>query len=335
MFDESLVVPSAVSAFNNAALALPAFFWSGLLMLPLFYVVYRYGNMFMDNIGWIGGKMRARVIKWTIVLSLIWIVLFGGNYVALRDPETLLPFTTAALAVMGMIFVGYATRDIALPKWHDLSRGHKVRAVLFALVVLALIGLTDTHKWWGPILQIAAFVGGGYVGRKMKYKIADVPYVSAFVFLFTIMILMQPEFFRFGQLGNLTLLHLIGLLMVGVPVADAMVLRNTKPAGKIYNSAFVKLKWLLRCLVALAGCLFVLTESVPIFVGVCGLFAALCWLKTIHGHGVPAHLDDKLLMFALFSFGILTIMPVISCMAILWWLSLPRGNAMDELRALL
>lgn len=335
MFDESLVVPSAVSAFNNAALSLPAFFWSGLLMLPLFYVTYKYGNVFLGAIGWNGGKMRSRVIKWTIVLAVLWLVLFGGNYVALRDSETLLPFMTAIIAFVGMVFVGYTTRDIKLPKWPELTRNQKLKTVFISGLILALIGLTDTHNWWGPILQIVAFVGGGYFGRNMKYKIADVPYVSAFVFLFIIMILMQPEFFRFGQLGNLTLLHLIGLVVVGAPVVMALALRNTKPSGKIYNSAFVKLKWLLRCLVALAGCLFVLTESVPIFIGVCGLFGALCWLKTVHAHNVPGYLADRLLMIALFSFGILTIMPVISCMALLCLINLPHGNFVDDIRALL
>ena len=98
MFDESLVVQSAVSAFNNAALATPAFFWLGLLMLPLFYVVFVYGNRFLDIIGWNRADMQLRVIKWTVVLSLIWLVLFGGNYVVLRDATTLLPFVIAFVA---------------------------------------------------------------------------------------------------------------------------------------------------------------------------------------------------------------------------------------------
>lgn len=335
MFEESLVVPSAVSAFNNAGLALPAFFWTGLLMLPLFYVVYKYGNSFMDMIGWQRNKMRSVVISWTIILSLIWIVLFGGNYDVLRDPETLLPFVTAIIAFAGMTFVGYTTRDIPLPKWREMSRTNKWKMLFVCAVILSLIGLTDVHKWWGPLVQIAAFVGGGYFGRKMKYKINEVPFVSAFIFLFTVMILMQPEFFRFGQLGNLTVLHLFGVVMVGLPVADALVLRNTKPSGKIYASAYTKLKWLMRCLVALAGCLFVMTESVPIFIAVCGLVAGLAWLKVIHARSVPEHLADKLLLVAIFAFGCLTIMPVISCMAILGWLALPRTDFVQDLRALL
>jgi len=335
MFDESLVVQSAVSAFNNAALALPAFFWSGLLMLPLFFVVYKYGNRLLEMIGWERFGLQTRIIKWVVVMSLLWLVLFGGNYVVLRDGTSLLPFVIAIIAFMGMLFVGNMTRDMRLPKWNDLSRARKWKIVLFGVLVLAIIGLTDTHTWWGPILQIFAFVGGAYFGRRMKKSISSVPFVSGFIFLFTIMILMQPEFFRFGQLGSLTVLHLFGIACVGLPIVGTVMLRNFGSHGKIYHSAFIKLKWLLRCLVVLAGCLFVMTESVPVFVGGCVLVAMLCWLKIVHAKSMPQYLADRLLVLAIFSFGILTVMPVISCLAVLGWLNLPRGDFAKELHALL
>jgi len=335
MIDESLVVQSAISAFNNAALALPAFFWLGLLMIPLFYITYKYGNSLMDIIGLKQQKLQNTIIKWTVVLSLIWLVLFGGNYIVLRDSETLLPFVTAAIAFFGMMFIGNLTRDIQLPKWSDFSRKNKIKIILFCALILAILGLTDTHTWWGPILQIAAFIGGGIAGRRVKHDIKPIPFISGFIFLFTIMILMQPEFFRFGQLGNLTILHLFGISCVGLPITGVIVLRNTKSREKIYHSAFVKLKWLMRCLVALAGCLFVMTESVPVFIGTCALAAGLFWLKTIHAKSMPTYLSDKLLMFAIFSFGILTVMPVISCLAILGWLSLPHGDIWNDVHSLL
>ncbi len=335
MFDESLVVQSAVSAFNNAALATPAFFWLGLLMLPLFYIVFVYGNRFLDIIGWNRADMQLRVIKWTVVLSLIWLVLFGGNYVVLRDATTLLPFVIAFIAFIGMVFVGDMTRKVPLPKWREMTRAQKYKFVFFCTLILAIIGLSDTHTWWGPLLQIAAFVGGAYFGRRMKYKMRSVPFVLVFMFLFTIMILMQPEFFRFGQLGNLTWMHLVGVVFVGIPVIGVVALRNVVPAGKIYKSAYIKLKWLMRCLVALAGCLFVMTESVPVFIGTCLLAGGLFWLKIIHAKSVPEHLADKLLMLAVFSFGLITIMPVVSCLAILGYLCVPRGDLVKDVRFLL
>lgn len=335
MFDESLVVQSAVSAFNNAALATPAFFWLGLLMLPLFWVVYKYGNRFMDLIGWNRFDMQTRVIKWTVGLSVAWIILFGGNYDVLRDSMTLLPFVTAAIVFMGMVFVGNMIRDIKLPELQKMKRWERCKYILFYMAVLAIVGLTDLHTWWGPILQILAFVGGGYMGRKMKYKIRNVPFVTVFIFLFTIAILMQPEYFRFAQLGNLTLLHLFGVACVGIPLAGSVVLRNVAPRGKIYHSAYVKLKWLMQCMVALAGCLFVMTESVPVFIGTCAMAMGLFWLKVIHAKTVPEHLADRLLMVGVFWFGLITVMPVISCLAILGWMSIPHGDFRQEIRALL
>lgn len=335
MFEESLVVQSAVSAFNNAALATPAFFWWGLLMVPLFFVAYKYGNRFMDMIGWQRDDLHLRIIKWTVVFSLMWVVLLGGNYNVLRDSETVLPFITATILFMGMMFVGFITRDIKLPKWKNLVRRDKFKFAFLAVVVLGIIGLTDTHKWWGPILQIVAFVGGAWCGRSMKYKLQNVPFVSAFLLLFVTMILMQPEFFRYGQLGNLTILHLIGVLSVGLPIVDMVVVRNTRPAGKIYNSAFVKLKWMMRCLVALSGVLFVMTESVPVFIGVCVLVGGLAWLRIVHAHSVPKYLSDRLLLLAIFCFGLVTVMPVISCMAILEWCALPHSDFVRDVRSLL
>jgi len=335
MFDESLVVQSAVSAFNNAALALPAFFWWGLLMLPLFYVTYKYGNKFLDIIGWTKDSIQNRIIKWTVIMSLLWLVLFGGNYIVLRDTETLLPFVTATIAFIGMVFVGNITRDLPIPKWSGLTRRQKWQLLFFCALILGIIGLTDTHTWWGPILQIAAFIFGGYMGRRMKRDMPYIPFISVFLFLFTIAILMQPEFFRFGQLGNLTLLHLAGVVFIGIPIVGSVMLRNIKPSGKIYKSAYIKLKWLMRCIVALSGCLFIMTESVPVFLGTCALSGCLFWLKIIHAKTTPEHLADKLLMMGIFSFGLVTVMPVISCLAILGWISVPQNNTLQEIHTLL
>lgn len=337
MFEESLIVQSAISAFNNAALAAPAFFWWAVLMAPLFFVVYKYGNKILDMIGWQRNTLQLRIIKWTVGLSVVWMVLFGGNYNVLRDAETVLPFVTGVVAFMGMCFFGFMTRDIKLPKWRDMTRRDKIKFLFLCAVLLGIIGLTDTHKWWGPVLQIVAFVGGAWFGRRMKYNLRVVPFVSVFLFLFVTMILMQPEFFRYGQLGNLTILHLVGVLLVGLPIVDMMVLRNTQACGKIYNSAFVKLKWMLRCLVALSGVLFVMTESVPVFVGLTCLAGCLAWLKIVHAHSsdIPEHLADRLLMLSLFCFGVITVMPVVSVLAILGWCAMPHGDFVREVRFLL
>jgi hypothetical protein len=44
MFDDAIIVQSAISAFNNAALVAPAFLWSALLTLPLYFLIWAFGG---------------------------------------------------------------------------------------------------------------------------------------------------------------------------------------------------------------------------------------------------------------------------------------------------
>ena len=153
--------------------------------------------------------------------------------------------------------------------------------------------------------------------------------------MFTIMILMQPEFFRFGQLGNLTILHLAGICFIGIPLVGVAVLRNVQPQGKIYHSAYVKLKWLMRCLVALAGCLFVMTESVPVFLVLVASMFALFALSVWHSNKSSGALGDKLYAMTILLFGAIITMPVICAVGIISLGNLNHGNLWQETKYLL
>lgn len=100
MFSDTIIVQSAVSAFNNSALVAPAFFWWGVLTLPLFVLVYYCGGAFLERIGWNSHNIDTRTSLWTVLLTLCWVVLFGGNYGVLRDSSTILPFAIAALVLL-------------------------------------------------------------------------------------------------------------------------------------------------------------------------------------------------------------------------------------------
>ena len=78
MFDDIVVVQSAVSAFNNAALVGPAFLWWALLALPLFALVYFCGNAFLEKIGWTKSVLTVRISQLVIALTFLWLVLFSG-----------------------------------------------------------------------------------------------------------------------------------------------------------------------------------------------------------------------------------------------------------------
>ena len=100
MFDESLIVASAVSAFNNVAVVAPAFFWNALLGAPLFVAIYFLGRNFADKMGIRPYVNANRISFWTVVFAAAWVVLCGGNYSVLRDGVSLVPWVTAAILLV-------------------------------------------------------------------------------------------------------------------------------------------------------------------------------------------------------------------------------------------
>lgn len=335
MFDESLIVQSAISAFNNAALFDPAFFWLGLLMLPLFVITRKYSDKIVAIFGWKRENLLQHTQKFVIIFSIAWILLFGGNYSVMRDNVSLVPILTAFIGFTGMLFLGTYTKHLSISDWKSLSKNKKIKYGFIALAFVAIIGLSDTHTWWGPILQIFAFIGGLYMGHRTK-KIPNGMNISiGIMFATTTAILMQPEMFRFGQLGNLTILHLLGVLSVGLTCVPILLLKNVKTKNKIYESAFIKLKWLLRCLTVLSIILFILTESVIVFLGICALFACMCYLSINHAKLLSVNLYEQIFYLSLCCFGILTVMPVITCLGILGWETIQHNNFIKDVKFLL
>ena len=100
MFDETLVVQSAISAFNNAALIAPTFFWVGVLALPLMALAYFYGCDFMGRIGWHKSELKRNASILTVAVTLLWLISFGGNYAVRRDGRSILPFCIAGIGFL-------------------------------------------------------------------------------------------------------------------------------------------------------------------------------------------------------------------------------------------
>lgn len=330
MFNDVIVVQSAVSAFNNAALMAPAFLWWAILAVPLFVLVYFCGAVATARLGWNRGNIMSRAAMVAVVLTLCWVVMFGGNYGVLRDAATVMPFMTAAILFLGTLFVGSHTRGMKLPPmrpWAKIAGG---------LVVLAAVGLSDMHAWWGPILQIAAFAGGFVAGRGgARHEMPPVAGTLMIIMMATTAMLMQPEFFRFGQLGSLTPAHLLFLLLIGVASAAVFALHNVNPRGRIHKSAFVKLKWMARFMAALGVALFFLTESVPIFLGTAAVFGCMFAMSVWHASDIPDGLAEKMFAIVIGLFGIVTVMPAMTAVAILYWIMLPQKNTWNAAKFLL
>ncbi len=326
MFDDAIIVQSAISAFNNAALAAPAFLWSAILTLPLYILVWMFGGRVTERIGWNRNNILSNASLWTAIITFGWIVLFGGNYGVLRDDTSTLPFMIAAIIFVTSIFIGSHLQIEIFKKRENW---------LYIALVMVALGMSNMYTWWGPLLQIGAAGAGFMVGRLARGEMRNVPGVLLIIMATVTAMLMQPEFFRFGQLGNLTWLHIIAIMIVGVLAATTIAVRNIRPSGKIHDSAYVKLKWMVRFVAMLGFALFIMTESVPVFLGTTGAVFALVALSMWHAHNASGALGDKLYAATIIAFGIITTMPVIAAIGIVYLANLPHGNLWAESRHLL
>ena len=309
MFDESLIVASAVSAFNNVAVIGPAFLWNAVLALPLFWVIYMFGRHALDKTGLRPYVTMGRATFWTVIITALWVVLMGGNYAVLRDGVSLVPWVTAIILFVSCMFIGINTRVIKLPVWFGNANATSryrwfVNLAIFALCMLP-VGLSDTLNWWGPILQIGAVIFGFLLGRAGHWQIRAVPWTLGIMLMATIAVLMQPELFRFGQLGNLTPAHLIWVVCVGIFAAAAMAFAVVNPRGRIHRSAYIKLKWLMRFVGILCVILFLLTEAVPIFIAMVAVAFVQFAMSVWHSDAQISGCDNNTMAIVMILFGIL------------------------------
>jgi amino acid transporter len=341
MFDSSLVVQSAVSSFNNVAVAAPSFFWSALLMLPLFALVYKFGNDFIEGIRWTGlqnPKWRTFNIALCVEGSILaWLILMHGNYEALRDVASILPY-----AIAGVLFLISASFIQKLksvkpetPQWYQKLKYKKLVSLLIVFGGVAVIGFSGQPTWWGFMMQAAAVICGALVGRSSSKGVSPILLTTLIIFALICIMLMQPEFFRFGQLGHLTILHMLIIIFTGALAMAILAVRHIKPHGKIHISAYIKLKWMARIVAGLCLVLFILTESVPVFLGFAGVLLIIFAMSVWHAESVPETLSKKLWAVLLCSFGIMASLPLITALGIIYWVNLPGGKIWKQSKFLL
>jgi hypothetical protein len=282
----------------------------------------------MARIGWNRSNLLNKLSLWSVVFVFAWIVLFGGNYAVLRDNLSVLPMLTAVIVFLSSLFIFSHLRQRSLPHmgWKQW---------LSVLAILVMVGLSDTHAWWGPLLQISALLGGALFGRFAGGAMRPMGGTVLIMMTVVIAILMQPEFFRFGQLGNLTVFHLLAILLFGIVAVATVVVSNISPKNKIQNNIFTKFKWLWRVACLLGCALFMLTEAVPVLLGTLVAFAIMFTISVWHAKNINNALGDKLFAVSLFLFGVICVMPVISAMGILYWLNISDCKLWQESKVLL
>lgn len=329
MLNEMIIVQTAVSAFNNAALWAPAFLWWGILALPLFVAVFYMGNAFMQRVGWNAENLLRNVTVWNAGLVFLWVIMFGGNYGVLRDEVSVLPMLTAAIIFLTALFVSSHVRQFpqCLGGW---------KKWLCVIGILMFVVGSGGGVLYATVLQLVALVLGGVLGHVADGKMRPIGGSVLIILTVVTAVLMQPEYFRFGQLGNLTVLHLIAILAVGMCAVLTFVLFNFVPRGRIYHSAYVKLKWLGRVVCALGVALFCLTEAVPVFLGTLIAFFVLVWLSVLHAKDFQTQiLGHKMFAVTMMLFGVVLVMPVITCLGILYWLGTKPIDWWSEVKKLL
>lgn len=314
MLNDVFVATTAVSSFNNAALLNPLFFSAGLLALPLFFMVYLYGRDFVSRFGWNNQNLEQKTVFWSLLFLMFWMLFFGGNYAVIRDSMSLLSIgLSGVLFLLMMVVANYIVRFKYLEKLHD----SKLKWLLVFIVFLGVL-CSGIPTWWDMLLQLSAIVCGTIVGCRLKTNRSWVAMTALIFGLMTVLILMQPEYFRFGQLGNLTMIHLIGIVLTGFFAVTTLIAKYGNARSKIRNSAFIKLRWLLRIIALLALILFVSTESVPVFIGLLGSVAVLEAVSVYHSSKLSGVLFKQSLAMLMICFGVITICPVISAIGIIY-----------------
>ena len=335
MFEDTLVVQSAISAFNNAALAAPTFFWQAVLAMPLMAMAYFCGADFMARIGWRRDMLRQNSYMLSVAVILIWIVMFGGNYEVLRDATSVLPFVVAVVLGLCGVCMGARTRGIALPRWRGVGWRRRGMLVGGAVIVALAVMLSGMRTWWGLLMPVVTLGLGMALGRATRRDVPVPAMLMTIMMIVVTAVLMQPEFFRFGQLGNLTIVHLVAVLVFGVTAAAVVALRFVRPSSRVHRSAYIKLKWMTRFVAALGTALFVLTESVPVFLGTVVAFFVTFALSVWHEKTVDANLAVRMMAVAMMLFGGIVTLPLISALGVMIWADLPKSGTISQARFLL
>lgn len=313
MFNELSVVSTAISSFNNAALFSPYFFVFALLSLPLFYIVYLYSQDILVRLKW-NNDIKHKTSFWSVAFLVCWLLMFGGNYAVIRDGISLLP---VAIAFVLFVSVVYIIQQAIKFNYLGFLKDKKAKWLTVGILLILTV-FSAKPDLYGILLQLSAVVCGVIVGSRLHKNISDISLSTAIFGTMTALVLMQPEYFRFGQLGNLTFVHLLSLLITGFFAITALTVKYTNARSKIHESAYVKLKWLCRILGVLALVLFGLTESVPVFVALLSIVAVSEMLTIYHSKSKSDIISKQSWALLLMCFGALIICPVISCLGILY-----------------
>lgn len=331
MLKENFIATTALSSFNNAALCSPFFATVGLLTLPLLWIVYLYAHDFESKFGWDNRTIDNKIGFWSTLFLSLWVMLCGGNYAVIRDSISWLPVLVGVILFVSMSVV--VQKSIQLDYMKKIG-GAKTRLFVFFMLVL-MAGAAGWGNAWTMLLQVSAVVCGIIFGLCVRKNISLVPVGVLLFLLMSVVVLMQPEFFRFGQLGNLTIVHLLAIVITGFFGISALTTKYVHARARIHHSAYIKLKWLFRIASLLALVLFISTESVPVFLGLVAAIGCLETLSIYHSKNIHENIYKQSFAWLVICVGVIIICPALSGVGVLYFASLARKAKASEFLALL
>ena len=343
MFDISKVVPSARSTYFNLALFGPEFFWLAILCLPIFVAAWIFAPNIIEKFNLSGREVIRRASAITVAIIALWL-LTHGSYSALRDTSAVsilvavCLFVCAAFLTRRVLELGFKLSDHIKKikekwrKWFDWG--------VPVVAATAIGGIAGAPGWLGFALSGGAVlvgIGVGWVlhrrGRAnddpSSLRSAETSFGWVVILLaaaITAGVAMQPEFFRFGSMGSLTILHKIALLVTGGLIAMDLTLRVARPRGAMREPIYKKVRLVMRLLAILALLLFVFTESAIVLGGFCVIAAILFYMNVWHS---PRNTDWSefqrgIFLAAIAMFGILISVPLLPIGAIILWRLIDR-----------
>ncbi|GHS98427.1 hypothetical protein FACS189421_07030 [Bacteroidia bacterium] len=346
MFDITRVVPSARSTYYNLALFGPEFFWLAVFCFPLFILAWVMGPKIAERFNLSGLDVLRNASAITVAVITLWLMTHG-SYSVLRDVSSVsilaavclfvcATFLTRRFLEMRMRVSDYISAKIKIKdKWKKRTDW------LVPVAAVAVGGLAGAPGWLGFALSGGAVLIGILCGWALNLRKRDSYDFGLVVILLacaiTAGIAMQPEFFRFGQMGELTVIHKLALIATGVLLIADLVMRVARPSGKLRDSIYKRLRLGLRLVALLAALLFMFTESALILGVFCAIVAALIYLNIRH---IPKGGDlsvFKRVMFlaAVGMFGILISVPLLPFAAIALYKSTVNSQQSTAWKSLL
>lgn len=155
MIDSSTIVQTAISSFNNSALLSPSFFWSFLLMLPIFFLFFIKRNEIKSNLTKF--KLTKKDPNFSFVLDVIllfYLTVMSGNYDTIRNSITFIPFIIAF--VLFLIIASITNFLYKNDLINSFLKKHKKISILLVLLFLALSSYCGHPSILGFILNPAS-----------------------------------------------------------------------------------------------------------------------------------------------------------------------------------